>query len=380
MNVSIIGWYGTETLGDRAILDGIVTIFCEAYNFVEFSIGSLYPFVTERTLLEDEKFYKKNSPNCSFKIFDIKVKAITKQNIEKANIVLMGGGPIMDINDIKLIINAFKFARKKKIRTMLFGCGLGPLNTEFGKKQAYKLLKLTDDIIWRDNLSQKICLDLFGAFKTTVLKDPAIISVMRYKENNSRKTQNYVSINLRRFTSEYGKSKDISKESIQTLLQEVSKLKIAEEIHLVPNHSFYIGGDDREYYAEITQNLKMPGLKVYYKPPTLEQVYQEYANACGCIGMRYHTIVFQTILCGNNLIIDYTNPKKGKIKGFLQECTTDKKYVTRYTNIQEIGISAVTTKVVELDQKVELEFKLNSKNCINEYLHILKQPDIGRIY
>ena len=53
MNVCILGWYGTETLGDRAILDGIIRIYNEVENESIFYIGSLHPLLTERTIIED---------------------------------------------------------------------------------------------------------------------------------------------------------------------------------------------------------------------------------------------------------------------------------------------------------------------------------------
>jgi polysaccharide pyruvyl transferase WcaK-like protein len=55
MNITIIGWYGTETVGDRGILAGILDIIniSEVDNIF---LGSLYPFFTERTLSEDYYF------------------------------------------------------------------------------------------------------------------------------------------------------------------------------------------------------------------------------------------------------------------------------------------------------------------------------------
>ena len=39
--IVIIGWYGTETIGDRAILAGLLHLFAETYSSLEVSIGSL---------------------------------------------------------------------------------------------------------------------------------------------------------------------------------------------------------------------------------------------------------------------------------------------------------------------------------------------------
>ncbi len=45
MRILIIGWYGTETIGDRAILAGLISFFSKVYRCFEIKIGSLYPFL-----------------------------------------------------------------------------------------------------------------------------------------------------------------------------------------------------------------------------------------------------------------------------------------------------------------------------------------------
>ena len=60
MKITIIGWYGTETIGDRAILTGIFSFFNQLFNKIEIKLGSLYPFFSKRTLNEDYSFYVKS--------------------------------------------------------------------------------------------------------------------------------------------------------------------------------------------------------------------------------------------------------------------------------------------------------------------------------
>ncbi|WP_299130592.1 radical SAM protein [uncultured Winogradskyella sp.] len=51
--VFIVGWYGTETVGDKAILGGIIDYYKAKYtNGLDIVIGSLYPFISERTIKE----------------------------------------------------------------------------------------------------------------------------------------------------------------------------------------------------------------------------------------------------------------------------------------------------------------------------------------
>ena len=56
--INIVGWYGTETIGDRAILAGLVHIFSKVFDEYEIQLGSLFPDFTERTVLEDDEFLR----------------------------------------------------------------------------------------------------------------------------------------------------------------------------------------------------------------------------------------------------------------------------------------------------------------------------------
>ena len=103
MKVVVVGWYGTETIGDRAILDGIIRVFkCFDQN-VKIEIGSLWSFFTERTLYEDY-----GSQHENVKCFDVKNIKILREKICECEYIVFGGGPIMDgIAHLELIAEIF---------------------------------------------------------------------------------------------------------------------------------------------------------------------------------------------------------------------------------------------------------------------------------
>lgn len=110
MNIIIVGWYGTETIGDRAILNGIVQVFRCMDRNVRIEIGSLWPFFTERTLLEDYGNYQKN-----IRCFDVKDKRKVREKIDLCDYVVFGGGPIMDgITHLELMAEIFLYGQKKE--------------------------------------------------------------------------------------------------------------------------------------------------------------------------------------------------------------------------------------------------------------------------
>ena len=55
--------------------------------------------------------------------------------------------------------------------------------------------------------------------------------------------------------------------------------------------------------------------------------------------MRFHSVLIQTIVSGNNFILDYTEPRKGKISGFLEDVDQNNFYKSRYISLQDDEIA-----------------------------------------
>ncbi|MFZ5968928.1 MAG: polysaccharide pyruvyl transferase family protein [Bacillota bacterium] len=344
MKIVVLGWYGTETLGDRAILYGLMEIFEKTFGQVGISIGSIYPFFTERSLYEDEAFLSLCAPMAQVSYFDVKNKEILNSEILGSDLVIMGGGPIMDLNDLGIIEYGFGIAKKNKIKTALLGCGIGPLFKKKFQKTSLKLLKQADLVILRDEVAKRNILELekINNFKIDkdvyVTFDPAILPVRKFIENyGERKIDNNIAINFREFPK--GNFQNVDTNQIDKLLintlEDISKHY--EKIILFPMHTFSVGGDDRYYLSKLIFRASSGNIKVLDKPMCLWELFELVYNSNACIGMRYHSVVFQSLLNGNNLIFDYTEASKGKISGFLDIINGKDFYYLRYINIQSLS-------------------------------------------
>lgn len=337
MKVCIIGWYGTETLGDISILEGLINIFENLTKKNHFSLGSLYPFYTERTLYLEETLFDSLTKGASIECFNIKDKKILKNKILDADLVIMGGGPLLDILELKYIENSFKYAKTIGKKTAILGCGIGPLNIKCFRKSVYNILKYSDLIILRDHISKKEISVLNKEFNNEINEskvfcsfDPAIIPIKYFEKSINKNNQ--IVINLRDYpfktdVKEYEKINKSLIDLINVLSERFSK------IILLPNHTFFIGGDDRSYFSKLKLKLKNDNIEIVHEPKTLFEVFEIISSSEICIGMRYHSILFQTLLNGNNYILDYTDPKKGKIISFLEMIDKDGFYENRYFNI-----------------------------------------------
>ena len=366
MNICVLGWYGTETLGDRAILDGIIRIFDNIDRANSFSIASLYPCVTERTIFEDLPLYQKHSDLIRIDTFDVRDRKILKEKIRAADIVIMGGGPLMDLAEMYIIDRAFTIAKKLKKATALIGCGYDSLCSNEYKKCISKIVSKCDIVIMRS----KRCMENISTIcnesqrkKIYFSLDPAEISVIEYANAfDSVEVSDTWIMNVRDLDYVYGAKLlyERERELVSSVAKKVPKLT------LMPMHTFSLGGDDRYIQNQIAFDINMENVFVIQKPLSLEEAYITVSNAIGCVGMRYHSIVFHTFLNGNNYIIDYTDINKGKISSFLKDLEGRDFFKLRYVNISE------SNNLILDDQNNHFEYnKSMAKDSLNTYRELI---------
>lgn len=188
----IAGYYGLGNIGDEAILSGIIQ-----------SLKGNFKDIKITTLTNDKKFTEEyhniSAVEHSFK----KGKNIFLRNqlskgeslkickeINKCDIFILGGGEL--IQDIKFyylpsLFSLIKYAQLKRKKTVIYGIGAGPIETNFGKKLTKKVLKQVDLITVRDEKS-KIALEKCGLDNVIQTADPAFsIKVPSKEELNYNK-------------------------------------------------------------------------------------------------------------------------------------------------------------------------------------------------
>lgn len=315
--VFIVGWYGTETVGDKAILGGIINHYKKVFSSdVSFAISSIVPFVTERTLIE---LGAKAAviPIHSFQFW--KYAAI-------ANYTVMGGGPLMDLEELSIPLAAFRIAHQHKRKTIIFGCGIGPLKNPRYVAVVEEMLAIANEIMLRDQKSALWARSKTDSAKIKVVNDPAFGYISDSYLNHPEEKKNYFSCFLRDWTEEY--QGDLSDE-------EFLKTKKKFEIHLanaikdfclsfnlIPRfysmHTFVLGGDDRTFYRRYLQE-HFTDVEYYFeeKSSSVDQIAKAMLSSSVNLCMRFHSVLFAHVLNTNFIAIDYT--QGGKIKNFLED-------------------------------------------------------------
>ncbi|NCB69653.1 MAG: radical SAM protein [Bacteroidia bacterium] len=322
MQIFITGWYGTETVGDKAILAQIIAeLKLEFGTKTDIIVTSLFPHITQRTIEE----------------LDLQVTVIDAYSesfvayAKGSELVIMGGGPLMDLDELALPLIAFKLAKTSGHRNVVYGCGLGPLFIDRNIRVVKKILYLADEIKLRDNESVRLANKLLNSSKNVVMTgDPAKRFVDQYQKQKTQKQKPILSCFLRELTYEYFRDKNYDvflemKQNFEKGLAEfiLNKAKEinAEEIRFDHMHNFVVGNDDRDFSRYFIKNyFQSSEVKVSYnnRLSTVDSIVESMQQSQHNICMRFHSVLFAETLQTSFSAIDYTSG--GKIFNYLSDC------------------------------------------------------------
>ncbi len=317
-HVLIIGWYGTETAGDKAILAEVIKNIKEQNINATITVSSLYPFVTIKTLRE---------LGCE----DVKVidtySSDYKKECRAADIIMMAGGPLMHIETLGIILYAFIIGNESNKITVLEGCGIGPLDEDKYILAVKEIIRLASVINVRDVNSLNWVLENTNRKDAKRIDDPAINHIRRkrnsfIKDDNSNKFCCF----FRELTKEYIRSS--SEEDFARIndryMQELASIvvyvnaKTGLNPQLLPMHTFFIGNDDRQFNRKLNNGyLKNVDLMIDNKIYSVDGILENMSNSKLNICTRYHSVVFSETLNIPYLAIDYTNG--GKVWSYLND-------------------------------------------------------------
>lgn len=323
--VLICGWYGTETLGDKAILGGVVKSLRQALGNVEFTLASLHPYVSEMT--------RRQMPELKELCIVTPHEAI--QLAGNMDLVVFGGGPLMALDELAEMEAIFFAATKNGVATLVAGCGVGPLGDDWHNSSLRRILEMTTLRIYRDEKSRNIAATL--GIETNcdfVAEDPAFTWLKDQTQLNSvtppKKTK-VLLLGLRDFPhlqyarhlseSECLKAKQHYEREIITTLEQLIACNPSLTLRPLPMCTNHFGDDDRWFYRRIfrgndrlLKRIDFSFLGADLPPPAYAKAFRESHAA---LTMRFHSIVFALGLGIPTVAIDYTLGK-GKVHAIAQ--------------------------------------------------------------
>ncbi len=377
MRITVIGWFGTETIGDRAIVAGILNVLSNFDDNIFLDWGSVFVPLTERSWREDASFYTKITGDKlkGCEIFYSCNRAELEKHIRRSDILLIGGGPLIEAQLMYMLKYAFIYAKKHNIKTIAFGCGWGPLKLPEYIKVSKEIIELSDLAFFRDTISVDEYLKCGSKNNSPVplgLIDPAFFAAQFYRENASVSTSgDFIAVNFREsFVTQNRTNNNFSYQDCIDIINGFLNTYPSLPIRLIPMHTFHIGGDDRIVSNKLAQIINDKRVRVQNEPLSLEETMATYYNAYACCGMRFHAVLLQSVLNGKNYILDYTEAQKGKIIGLLRQLGLTEEFNGRYVsceNIYSLNIEK-DVKKIQISDEVINSYKLQYINSVNKLL------------
>ncbi|MCD4813017.1 polysaccharide pyruvyl transferase family protein [bacterium] len=368
----VMGWYGTETTGDKAILTGILQNIQQDFGEVDTTIASYHPFYTRRTVSE--------IGNVKIKIVSIGTASCSRA-LHQSDLIVMGGGPLMEIRDVVDVLRFVLKGRLQRKITMLYGIGVGPLYSKRLKRVVKLIVQLADIVTVRDQRSMD-CLQAMGAAKGVELSiDPSTVYLLGHPGRHLRKTEKIkkIGFSIRAWPRNYAAtlSEEVFKEKLMMLVQvyaEVIEYLVKTqhaEVTLVPMNTFYVGDDDRDILEQIQAALPDEvKTRIVTGTGAPSEIAGEIAAQDLFIGMRFHSVVFAATLGVPVIALDYTHGK-GKVSGFMEmmdqaEAVIDINDLTKEMMLEKIAGFSKKINVIG-EQLMCMQSVLLDKNDINRH-------------
>ncbi len=322
-HVVITGWYGTETQGDKAILGELVHFIRTHSRDCMITLTTIDRKVSLQTLREMPELG-------DIDLVDL-TSAAESGVVEKADAVIMGGGPLEDIGETEHVYRLFCRANDCWKARVIFGCGVGPFHNQRVKSQAAAILKMTTAGFVRDRESYDYAVQLGAPHKLGIGCDPALRYLYRWGRNQEASiarehtTPRLIGL-VRANTCEY--VADITRDELEVRNQDSTRqlARVFESaakqhnttVELLAMHALWLGGDDRLFNRQIAEAFTdHTRARVERGYLSLNDLLERLAGADAAVAMRYHGHLFCMALGVPMLSIDYTG-EDGKVAALVR--------------------------------------------------------------
>lgn len=339
--VVIFGWYGSETLGDKAILGGILkNVIGKGTRVEDITLLSFNVDYSNLTVIDLE--YPE------LKVIDLYSVKQDKQFIENNDVYIMGGGPLCDIEEMIYVLEILENAKSCGKKTIIYSCGVGPLNMDKYRYIFSETLHLSDIIQFRDYYTPRKYSELILDRPYEVTIDPAFGYLYAIKGDSGEAIIDspYVMFCLRRWPEMY--SYGLGEDEYKNIVLRLEKL-IVDSIRsyhsmnigviLFPMHNYYYGDDDREYYLELCEKYDLwDQVRIIGHEYSIKESINYFKHATKVFAMRFHSVIFSIALETEFVALDY-QIDDGKISGVLEM----------------LGLSSKSLKISDFSELTDME-------------------------
>lgn len=348
--VLVCGWYGTETLGDKGILGGVLQALRAHLGTIDVVLVSLFPYVSEMTRRQMDE------------LKDVRI-VDREQGVQlaaQADLVVFGGGPLMAIDETADMLAIFEAAKNAGRKTLVAGCGVGPLGAEWHDAAIRQILQRADARIYRDEKSRGIAAKLgVDVQADLVAEDSAFTWLATQRQGLGQPKQpdagkvlllglrDFPYVTYARHLSEAAclEAKQRYEAAVLDALGQLVEQHPGLIIRPLPMCTNHFGDDDRWYYRRLFRGQGKIAAHLDLSLLGAELAPIDYCNAFKqatvALTMRFHSVVFALGLEVPTVAIDYTLGQ-GKVHALAE------RFGVPYRSLSELDAAFIVREVAQL--------------------------------
>lgn len=304
----IVGWWGSETVGDVAILGQLLRECSEVAPGAPVTLVSFDRAVSRASLAELERQ-------------DVRllgVGAAAGWAAVAARALVYGGGPLMESPSMLPWAIRARLARLGGARVMVYACGIGPVRTARVSRAVASLLRSATHVVLRDRASYEWDVELSREAGAVVSFDPAFDYVRGIRSSTPPRRHDRLALVLRLPTTGYLDGLDARRAGeafLDTAAAAINELTKERALDLVgcTMHTGFAESDDHAVYARLRTRLDAPErLVVAPGRQSVADVVRALEGAQAALTVRFHGMILALASETPFVAIDYARPA-GKV-------------------------------------------------------------------
>lgn len=304
--ITIVGWWGSETVGDVAILGQLLEECREIAPELSVTIVSFDATHTRATLTElgrDDVVLVSTGPASAWAIIGCRTQ-------------IVGGGPLMESPSMPLWAWRGRLARAAGARVLLYANGIGPIRTPRAERAIARLLRTATHIVVRDSTSRQWCEERAGRVDVVQSFDPAY-DYVRGQRSIGRTRRAQLALALRAAPAAYLGAADSALATanfLDAIAAALNAVTSAHDIQIVGivMHTGFADSDDAMLYEQLRARLREPARLIVPASQRVQDVIRILEESQAALTVRFHAMIFSLATDTPFVAIDYARPA-GKV-------------------------------------------------------------------
>jgi polysaccharide pyruvyl transferase CsaB len=300
MNISIIGNYGANNLGDELILEGLLKTIRGVKPAAKITVLSANPAQTsEKFDIRSVRKFPAGFRSIFAYLFNGQLSKTIKA-VKKSDFVIIGGGGLFDDSQFRAvwiwsIQAATAYLLKRKV--IMYGQSIKPIKSKLAQKCVKKLFKKAKFIAVRDEDSKKVLKKLIRGKKIYLMPD----LIFKLEPKFEQAKDNKILFCLRDYA---GKPDDFDT-NLAKFINHILKKDKNLKIEFIPFKKEL----DEKYIATILEKITEKDRTHIHKfTEKRREVERIFTTSKVVIGMRLHSILMAIVTRTPFIAINY-NPK-----------------------------------------------------------------------